>query len=149
MNSFLKWARSKRKLLPQLLASVPAAFDRYVEPFAGSACLFFRLQPTRAILADINKDLIETYRQLRENVEDVIVALTHLRCTEVDYYAVRAAKPSNMCGPARAAWFTTLIVFALTAYIAPIARVCSMCRLAGKAEANYHPPGRCETAHWP
>lgn len=108
MNSFLKWAGSKRKLLPKLLESVPTTFDRYVEPFAGSACLFFQLQPTRAILADINEDLIRTYRQLREHVEDVVVALTRLNCSESEYYEVRSADPSKMPGPARAARFIYL-----------------------------------------
>ncbi|MBI2818462.1 MAG: DNA adenine methylase [Acidobacteria bacterium] len=45
MNTFLRWAGSKRKLLPILLDVAPDNFDRYVEPFAGSACLFFALEP--------------------------------------------------------------------------------------------------------
>ncbi|MCP4993489.1 MAG: hypothetical protein GY934_06850, partial [Gammaproteobacteria bacterium] len=32
-------------------------YGRYIEPFSGSACLFFRLNPERAIVNDINVDL--------------------------------------------------------------------------------------------
>ena len=60
MNTFLRWAGSKRKLLPVLTDSLPNEFNRYVEPFAGSACLFFALCPKRAILGDINDELINT-----------------------------------------------------------------------------------------
>ena len=45
----LRWAGSKRSLLGELRRWVPESFERYVEPFAGSVCLFFALAPERAI----------------------------------------------------------------------------------------------------
>lgn len=45
----IRWAGSKRKLIPVLMSRAPVAYTRYVEPFAGSACLFFALNPRRAI----------------------------------------------------------------------------------------------------
>ena len=59
-----RWAGSKRKLLPTLRQYTPP-FVRYVEPFAGSACLFFDLLPPRALLGDVNHELIETYTAVR------------------------------------------------------------------------------------
>jgi DNA adenine methylase len=38
---FLRWAGSKRKQLPILSRFWNVDFARYVEPFMGSACLFF------------------------------------------------------------------------------------------------------------
>ena len=108
MNSFLKWAGSKRKSIPRLLSDIPSHFDRYVEPFAGSACLFFELQPAAALLADINKQLIDTYEQLRQWPEEVITELSSLQCDEADYYRIRAADQTTMSGPARAARFIYL-----------------------------------------
>ena len=56
----LRWAGSKKKLLPLLEQASPAQIRRYIEPFAGSAVLFLRLEPAKAILSDLNMDLIET-----------------------------------------------------------------------------------------
>ncbi|HSB09560.1 MAG TPA: Dam family site-specific DNA-(adenine-N6)-methyltransferase, partial [Blastocatellia bacterium] len=108
MHSFLRWAGSKRKLLPVLLDLVPLQFDRYVEPFAGSACLFFSLQPGRAILSDINDELISTYREVTLRTEEVIGYLSALELTKDAYYRVRAVNPYDLSGPLRAARFIYL-----------------------------------------
>jgi DNA adenine methylase len=67
-SSFLRWAGSKRKLLPQIRSFCPLRYRTYVEPFAGSACLFFMLQPKRAILGDFNAELMATYNANRDRV---------------------------------------------------------------------------------
>ena len=108
MNSFLKWAGSKRKSLPKLLASLPPTFERYVEPFAGSACLFFQLEPQHAMLADINAQLIETYEELRDRTDEVIRALSCLNCDETEYYRIRSADQLALSGADRAARFIYL-----------------------------------------
>ena len=108
MNTFLRWAGSKRKLLPVLLDVAPGNFDRYVEPFAGSACLFFALEPPQAVLADINEDLINVYRALKTNVESVIKQLTSFKCNKVEYYRVRSQKLPKMPRERRAARFIYL-----------------------------------------
>ena len=62
---YLRWAGSKRKLISELRRYWPSEDSRYVEPFAGSACLFFALAPSKALLGDINKDLIGTYLEVK------------------------------------------------------------------------------------
>ena len=47
---FLRWAGSKRKQLPRLGSFWSKHHNGYVEPFAGSACLFFALAPDSAVL---------------------------------------------------------------------------------------------------
>jgi len=69
---FLKWVGGKQRLVPELLARVPAGFERYHEPFLGGGALFFALRPKNAILSDINPDLVRTYRAVRDEVEGVI-----------------------------------------------------------------------------
>ncbi|HDR9874850.1 TPA: hypothetical protein QDE31_34580 [Burkholderia cenocepacia] len=67
VKPLLRWAGSKRKLLPLLRQHIPAQFSRYVEPFCGSACLFFELSPEHGLLGDINPELIHFYKRVRAN----------------------------------------------------------------------------------
>jgi DNA adenine methylase len=73
---FIKWAGGKRSLLEQIEPHVPRVYGRYLEPFVGSAALFFRLGPRRALLSDSNERLIRTYRGLRDDPERVIALLS-------------------------------------------------------------------------
>lgn len=107
-GAFLRWAGSKRKLLPRLLAKAPEHFDRYIEPFAGSACLFFALRPEEAVLGDINKELIGTYVEIRDRVEEVIERLTHLHRSESRYYEMRVINPDTLPSSDRAVRFIYL-----------------------------------------
>lgn len=102
MQSFLRWAGSKRLILPELRRLIPPQFDRYVEPFAGSACLFFDLEPSSAILSDLNTELIATYNMLKLDVELVLECFRRLPAGEKNYYRIRALNPAHLA-PAEAA----------------------------------------------
>src|SRR5947208_694046 len=104
----LRWAGSKRKLIPQLLRHVPEGFDRYIEPFGGSACLFFALRPDRAIIADLNQELIETYRTLRSHPKLVHRAVFNMPRTKRYYYAIRDRTPQALSDVEKAARFLYL-----------------------------------------
>src|ERR1700693_466677 len=75
---FLRWAGSKRSLLPVLQAFWTRKHERYVEPFAGSACLFFALRPPKAILGDLNPELIATYVAVKYRIDAVLKELRTL-----------------------------------------------------------------------
>lgn len=93
MAPFLKWPGGKRRLLPQILPFVPQTFGQYIEPFAGGAAMFFALNPQKALLSDLNSDLISCYVILRDNPEALMKELNNMRNSEVDYYRVRASSP--------------------------------------------------------
>ena len=82
---FLKWAGGKRQLLSQMTPLFPKSFFRYIEPFVGGGAVFFHLLPKNAILIDINKDLINCYKVIKENFSELIVSLKKHR-NERDYY---------------------------------------------------------------
>ena len=88
----VKWVGGKTRLLPELLARMPADFGRYYEPFAGGAALFFRTAPRRAVLNDFNPDLVMLYRTIASSADAVIRRLEMHRKLhdEHHYYAVRA-----------------------------------------------------------
>lgn len=85
---FVKWVGGKTQLLEEVRKSLPARLSQYndityVEPFVGGgAVLFWILQEypniSRAIINDINKELICTYRVIKEDVDNLIDALEQL-----------------------------------------------------------------------
>ena len=86
----LKWAGGKTQMLGDLLPKVPSSYGRYIEPFFGGGAMFFALQPEQAIISDSNPELINLYRQVADNVDDVISHLKKYENSSEMFYAVRS-----------------------------------------------------------
>jgi DNA adenine methylase len=82
---FLKWAGGKNWLMPLVKNYFPQTYSRYFEPFLGSASIFFTQKEKRAVLSDINPNLIEVYMAIKESPDKVISKLK-LMPYEKDYY---------------------------------------------------------------
>lgn len=61
---FVKWAGGKRQLIPQIRERMPEKYNDYYEPFIGGGAVIFDLLPANALINDINKALINTYRTI-------------------------------------------------------------------------------------
>ncbi|MEW6125701.1 MAG: Dam family site-specific DNA-(adenine-N6)-methyltransferase [Acidobacteriota bacterium] len=64
----IRYPGGKRRLLSFLIPHIPTAEQitgKYVEPFVGGGALFFYLNPSQALLSDINSDLIDIYCGVR------------------------------------------------------------------------------------
>jgi DNA adenine methylase len=114
---FLKWAGGKRQLLEQFAPLYPARIERYIEPFAGSAAVFFdvreRFDLRFAALSDDNAELINCYRIVRDDVEALIKKLrAHKKRHHEEFpsyfYGVREQLPDRLSPVARAARFIYL-----------------------------------------
>lgn len=107
---FLKWAGGKSQLLPELVKRSPSRIATYYEPFLGGAALFFALRadperaPRRAVLNDLNQDLITTYEVVRDTPELLEKRLTVLARRYLSsapdgrdamYYHVRSQSPKR------------------------------------------------------
>lgn len=91
ISPFLKWVGGKRQLAPILKDLMPplSQIREYVEPFVGGGGMFFSLQPERAIINDLNEELINVYKVIRDNPRELIECLkTHTNSPE-HYYEVR------------------------------------------------------------
>ncbi|MBF0333424.1 MAG: Dam family site-specific DNA-(adenine-N6)-methyltransferase [Alphaproteobacteria bacterium] len=108
ISPFLRWAGSKRSVLPFLSRHVPARYERYIEPFAGSACLFFFVAPSRGVISDLNSELIETYLTVRQHPSETARILAEMPVSRGDYYVVRAMRSSDLNERERAARFIYL-----------------------------------------
>lgn len=97
---FLKWAGGKTQLLPILLKVIPESIGTYFEPFLGGGAVFFALSREKrfrqAILNDYNFELVETYRAIRNEPENVIEALKGLPFEREFYEQMRLRQPISL-----------------------------------------------------
>lgn len=92
---FIKWVGGKGQLLQQLESQLPRELYEesftYIEPFVGGgAMLFFILQNfvniKRVVINDINRNLTEAYRTIKEEPEGLVYRLKHI---EQQYMPIR------------------------------------------------------------
>ncbi|MBK7512908.1 MAG: Dam family site-specific DNA-(adenine-N6)-methyltransferase [Chloracidobacterium sp.] len=101
---FLKWAGGKRWLIRNGAQLAPVRFNTYIEPFLGSGAVFFSLNPSRSILADVNTELVDTYNAIKTNWKEVESQLRRHERNHDDsyYYKLRDSRPrTNVTRAAR------------------------------------------------
>ena len=108
-KAFLRWAGSKRQVLPLIEDHFRSgSFERYIEPFAGSACLFFSIAPKQAILGDINGELMLMYRTIKKAPTEVLAELKGRRRSRAEFLRMRSIEPRSLVASSRAARFIYL-----------------------------------------
>jgi DNA adenine methylase len=132
MKSPIRWAGSKRQTLPRLRELWSGGYHRYVEPFAGSASLFFDIEPRSAVLGDLNWELITALRAIRRDVELVLQAIRRLPTGKRSYYKIRRQDPASLSEPEIAARFLYLNHFCFNGLYRT--------NLNGKFNVPYGPP---------
>ena len=88
----LKWVGGKRQILGELISLMPSTYNTYCEPFLGGGALFFALHPSKAIVNDINEELINFYEVVRDDHQallDIISEYQEKDCEEF-FYEIRA-----------------------------------------------------------
>jgi DNA adenine methylase len=93
VKPFLKWAGGKRQLIPEIKKRWPSipkeSKSVYFEPFLGGGAVLFAFQPSKAIVNDVNPELINCYQVIRDSVEELLEALQVHRNVEDYYYEIR------------------------------------------------------------
>lgn len=85
----VKWVGGKRQLLDEITPLLPKRITSYCEPFLGGGAVLFSIQPTKAVVNDLNTDLITVYEVIRDDVESLITLLAQHENTQDHFYAVR------------------------------------------------------------
>ncbi len=112
--SFIKWAGGKKQLLSQFEPLFPKKFNSYYEPFVGGGAVAFYIlktyKPKAVYLSDSNDELINCYKMIRDNVEELILQLKEYkkRHSKETYYKVRAENPNDLPDLLRATRFVYL-----------------------------------------
>lgn len=98
IKPFLRWAGGKSWFIDHLADLLDGhEFTNYYEPFLGGGSIFFSINVTGAVatLSDANKELIDTYIAVRDDVESVIKHFATYENTSDFYYKLRAKEPTD------------------------------------------------------
>ncbi len=85
----VKWVGGKRQLLPEIEKHIPSYYSTYYEPFVGGGAVLFHLQPRKAVINDINEELMNLYQVIKDNVDELIEDLKRHKNEEEYYYKIR------------------------------------------------------------
>ena len=86
VKPFLKWAGGKGQLLSEIEKYYPfesGKITKYAEPFVGGGAVLFdilsKYDLEEVYIGDINAELINTYRVIRDNIDDLIEILSAIQ----------------------------------------------------------------------
>lgn len=100
---FLKWAGGKTQLIPDIQKLIPKEFINskftYIEPFVGSGALFFWIlnnfpKIEKAVINDINEDLINTYQSIASNPKELI---SNLQILQNEFHSLEGSEDNKKC----------------------------------------------------
>ena len=106
--SFIKWAGGKVLMAERLLARMPREYGTYYEPMVGGGTMFLQLRPARAVLGDLNAELLCCWEVIRDDVEALCKALERHVNRYDDFVRVRAQDPDTLSPVERTARFIYL-----------------------------------------
>ena len=100
IKPFLRWAGGKSWFRKHIENYIPNEFDNYYEPFLGGGSIFFYLKSkglikNKAYLSDSNKDLINTYRVIKNDLPKLQNILTTHIDNKEEYYKMRELNFDN------------------------------------------------------
>jgi DNA adenine methylase len=101
VEPILKWAGGKRSLIPNIVALLPTDYKvrAYHEPFFGGGALFFTLKPADGSINDINPRLINFYKVVRDDPEELIEQALQYRYEKDAFYQLRNHYNKEMLSP--------------------------------------------------
>lgn len=85
----VKWVGGKRQLMDALTPLFPKRITSYCEPFLGGGAVLFQLQPRKALVNDVNTELIQMYQVIRDHIDELIAELQKHPNDSGHYYEVR------------------------------------------------------------
>ncbi|MDR2438104.1 MAG: DNA adenine methylase [Planctomycetaceae bacterium] len=91
VSPFLKWVGGKRQIMPSIIEYLPQNVKtfQYVEPFVGGGAVLFHLQPPNAIVNDLNTELINVYKVIKNNLDALINDLKKHENNSAYFYTIR------------------------------------------------------------
>jgi DNA adenine methylase len=90
LKPLVKWSGGKGDEIKQFEHYFPAEYNTYIEPFVGGGSVFFYLDPQKAVINDIHKELVDFYRSIAEKKSQEVYQFMEENSNEEEtYYKVR------------------------------------------------------------
>jgi len=102
-RSFLKWVGGKARIASVLTSLAPSGYERYVEPFLGSGAVFFSTGAKKAVLSDLNEEVVLCFQHVRDEPEEVMAVLGEMANTSDEFIRIRRQDPRTLTSRERAA----------------------------------------------
>jgi DNA adenine methylase len=102
-KSFLKWVGGKARVATVLSSLSPDHYERYVEPFLGSGAVFFSTGAEKAVLSDLNEELVVCFQHVRDDPGEVMALLDGMANSPDEFVRIRKQDPQTLTGAERAA----------------------------------------------
>ena len=102
LNPIVKWSGGKKDELNHILPHIPSSYSTYLEPFIGGGAVYFNLNPKKAVINDVHKELIDFYQSIKNgNSIDIYNFMKEHPNEEETYYLVRSYNNNNVLDNAK------------------------------------------------
>lgn len=90
LKPIVKWSGGKNDEMKQIMPHIPTSYSTYLEPFIGGGAVYFHLNPERAVINDVHKELIDFYQSIKNgHAMDIYNFMKEHPNEEETYYKVR------------------------------------------------------------
>ena len=91
LKPIVKWSGGKKDELKKILPHIPENYSTYLEPFIGGGAVYFNLNPDKAVISDVHKELVDFYQSIKNGHTNEIYDFMKAHPNEEEtYYKVRA-----------------------------------------------------------
>ena len=97
MNSFIPWTGGKKNLREAAVLRFPLKYERYIEVFGGGGwVLFHKPQTSFEVLNDVNSNLTNLYRCVREQPEELKKQLEYVVNSREDFERIASLHKNGL-----------------------------------------------------
>lgn len=94
LKPMFKWSGGKGDEIKRFELHIPESYDTYLEPFIGGGAVYFHLEPEKAVITDVHRELVDFYTAISNGKSDEIYKfLSEHPNEEAVYYDVRNNMP--------------------------------------------------------
>ena len=102
LKPIVKWSGGKSDELKSIIPHIPKEYSTYLEPFVGGGAVYFNINPQKAVINDVHKELVDLYRAIKNGHADEIYEFMKEHPNEEEiYYKVRNYEHKDMLDNAK------------------------------------------------
>jgi DNA adenine methylase len=102
LNPIVKWSGGKKDELNHIIQHLPDEYNMYIEPFIGGGAVYFHLNPERAVINDVHKELVDLYQSVKDGHGNEIYDYMKAHPNDEEtYYQVRSSNHDDVLDNAK------------------------------------------------